>query len=162
MAVARTTCPTRTSNSPIERRIWPVYKGAHERSGHSSFVKRHSTVADECAIKYMGQFEVNRNDSILASCVLYFAVVQNSRKWKRDRAAKKNGTRHNGEDEKRRIAATVVTDSASAMPRQNDRSAIPSNDLALPGKYNLSGDGRALMGLAIGGRSSASFSAGSY
>jgi hypothetical protein len=112
-------------------------------------------------MKYIGQFAVKRNDSTLASRVLYFAVVQNSRKWKVERAAKKKGTRHSGEDENMRIAATATTDSASVMPKQKDRSAIPSSDLALPGKYNLSGDGRALIGLAIGSKSSASFSAGS-
>lgn len=66
-------------------------------------------------------------------------MVQNSRKWKADSAARKKGRRQSGLDVASRTAAVPMMPAASAAPRQKARSAMPERDLGWPGWYGLSG-----------------------
>jgi hypothetical protein len=77
---------------------------------------------------------VKRKEPMLALRVLYLAVVQNSKKWNVDRAPIKKGTRQRGDDVRSKIKMMATTDSASVMPRQKDRMAMPSRDFGCPEK----------------------------
>ncbi len=83
---------------------------------------------------YAGQLAVRRKESILATEVLYLAVVQNSKKWKVESAPMKKGSRQRGDAVKDKIEIITAADSARATPRQKDRIAMPSRDFGWPGR----------------------------
>jgi hypothetical protein len=59
-------------------------------------------------------------------------VVQNSRKWKRERAERKKGRRQRGEGEEgfaRRRARVEIRPVARPRPRAKERRAMPARDL---------------------------------
>lgn len=55
--------------------------------------------------------------------------MKNSRKWKRERAARKKGSRQSGEEVRRRRVRVVVVLRVRVMPRVKERRAIPARDL---------------------------------
>lgn len=93
---------------------------------------------------------MSRKALTLAAGVLYAAVVQNSRKWKVESAARKKGRRHSGLLVKARIETVEATPVVSAAPRQKDRSAIPERDLGWCGWYGRSGLAAAAADGAVG------------
>jgi hypothetical protein len=71
---------------------------------------------------------------MLATSVFFSAVVQNSRKWKAERAKRKKGTRQAGLDVKNRTATMAIALDARAIPRQKALRAMPESDLGWPAK----------------------------
>jgi hypothetical protein len=101
--------------------------------GKRAFLTRHSSTAAVWAILYALPFWDSRKEEICAACVLYRAVVQNSRKWKRDSTAKKKGRRQSVECVRRRRAMARISEDDRTKPRSNARVAMPERDLARPG-----------------------------
>jgi uncharacterized glyoxalase superfamily metalloenzyme YdcJ len=135
IAIERMTCPASTRRTPKIVRVLLTELGTQARLGKKALVMRHSTVAAAWAIAKAGQFEVRRYALMVASRVLYAAVVQNSKKWNAEREAKRKGTRQRGLSVKRRIARIVRRDAVRVAPRQNARRAIPARDLGWFGRY---------------------------
>ena len=65
-------------------------------------------------------------------------MVQNSRKWKREREARKKGARHSGDEVVRRIYRDRIVERVRTLPRRRERVAMPERDLGWPGVYCLS------------------------
>jgi hypothetical protein len=95
--------------------------------------RRHSTIAVACATWYADPFWLNRKLDTEAARVLYAAVVQNSRKWKVERAVMKKGRRQRGESVKARRAIVAVREEDRTKPQASARRAIPERDLDWPG-----------------------------
>jgi hypothetical protein len=55
-------------------------------------------------------------------------VVQNSRKWKRAREARKKGRRQSGEDVYKSVVRVPARPMVKAMPRAKARVAMPARD----------------------------------
>jgi hypothetical protein len=71
---------------------------------------------------------VRRKLSMLATMVFFSAVVQNSKKWKMDKAVRKKGSRQPGLSVRNRVTAVEMTPMARAMPRQKALKAMPDKD----------------------------------
>jgi hypothetical protein len=87
---------------------------------------------------YAEPFWERRKEEICVEGVLYRAVAQNSRKWKRESIARKKGVRHDGEEVVKRMYRDRVVQKVRALPRRRDRIAMPERDLGWPGRYCLS------------------------
>lgn len=100
-------------------------------------VKMYSMMAAALAIVYADPFWEKRNEEMDALGGLYRAVVQNSRKWKSERRARKKGSRQWGVDAMRRRYRAMVEERLRTMPRRSERIAMPESDLGCPGRYCL-------------------------
>lgn len=99
-----------------------------------TFVSRHSKLAVVWAMKYAGQFALRRKEDALAAGVLYVAVVQNSRKWKAERADQKKGMRQRGSwiTIDRRMVVKKQTEKAE--PRRKEWRDIVEREMGPSGK----------------------------
>lgn len=103
--------------------------GAQCLSAKRVCVTRHSRQPSACAIGYAGQFAVSKKADTVACGVFRAAVVQNSRKWKSERAEMKKEIRQRGEEVRRRVRRVVRDAAEKAVPRIKARAAMPDRDM---------------------------------
>ena len=89
-------------------------------------------------------FVKSKNDDTNALGTLYRACVQNSRKWKSERAPRKKVGLHSGIGLSKMKYAVRSTETPSVSPRLKDRVAMPLCDRFCPGRrcaYGTTGNG---------------------